>query len=76
MPPQPAQTLTSDLFAGIEGTLKLALADAPRPVDAVQAAMGDLTDLAMRMHLAREHDKRHAGAPVALTALVDKESAQ
>ncbi len=73
LPPAAAQALTNDLFAEIEDTLRLALKGELRLADAVLAAMGDLTDLAMRMHLAREHDKRSAGAPLALGALVDKE---
>jgi hypothetical protein len=70
LPREAAQALTNDLLAGYEQELRAVLT-AP----ALHVAMGELTDLALRMHLAREHDMKSGGAgSEALAALVDKES--
>ncbi len=67
MPQEAAQALTSDVFAGMEGTLRMALAptasadwsasrQAGIPVaDPVQAVMAEFATLVMGLHAAREH---------------------
>ncbi len=65
-----AQQRSTELFTGIEGTLVVALPTTGRE------ALADLSDLLMRLHTAREHDKksgRTAGG--ALLALVDAQTA-
>lgn len=73
LPQSAAQALTGDLFTEIESGIRLALSGLERSDAAVQAAMEDLADVAMRLHMAREHDKKSVGTTAALSALVDKE---
>ena len=81
LPNDVVQTLTESLFAGIEGTLSMALMDRDdhlpeagrqrRVQSAVQAAVADLSDLAMSLAMAREHDKRADGDVSSLEAVID-----